>query len=419
MSADVEVQEVGRGPHDLLDLAMHTQGGIRDPYPLLRRLVAGGEWHQGPDGQAYVYGYRLCQATLRSQGLHKGGVHVSSIPWQLSQEQRDQIAAELPPDPGMLSSLDDPDHARLRRLVTISFTPKAVGQYRETVLRALDQALAGIDPHEPVDLLGSVCLSVPIQVIGELIGVPLPDRDYFARISAVAALGRDGANDFETHLRAARARTEQFAYIADMIDRERPHPGDTPLGRLIRLQQEGEKVSQEELVSLVSLMYSSGFGTTVSMLGNGLVLFMNHRDQAEILRNDPGLARQATDEVLRCDGSVTKVSYQSTGDAEVAGTRLEQGSLCTMIIGAANYDPRVWDDPAVFDIARPRAVAPLSFGLGGHYCLGVALSKLEADVVFGEMVRRFPRMELAEAPERHESFHVRRWKSVLTVLEPR
>jgi cytochrome P450 len=166
-------------------------------------------------------------------------------------------------------------------------------------------------------------------------------------------------------------------------------------------------------------MYSAGFGTTVRMLSNGLVLLMQHPDQADALRADPSLARQTTEEVLRYDGPVMDVGYIAGDDAQVEDTPIEPGTHTTIIIGAANYDPRLFDDPGVFDVTRKRATVPLSFGYGIHYCLGVSLSRLEGDVVFPEIVRRFPRMQLAEEPERHLSFRSRAWKQVNAVLEPR
>jgi cytochrome P450 len=405
-------------PQDLVNAAMRTPAGLLDPYQFLAPLVAQGEWHTDGDGHTYVYGYKQCQTMLRSPELLKGGIHTSSVPLHLTDEQRAIIRAGSPPDPGMLSSIDDPDHGRLRRLVSLSFTPKAVDQYHDVAAKALDEALDAVDHHAPIDIAQTICLGIPVQVIGELIGVPLPDRAEFGRISPIAAAGRDPASDFETHMRALDARREQFAYIARMIEQERPNPQDTPLGRLIRLQQEGEKISGEELVSLVSLMYSAGFGTTVRMLTNGLVLLMRHPEQAAALREHPEWARQATDEILRFDNSVSDVRYVAGDNAEIDGHRIEPGSNVTMILAAANFDPRIFESPTTFDITTKRSSLPLSFGFGLHYCLGVALSKLEGDVVFAEMVRRFPNMRLAEEPQRKASYRNREFNAAMVILEP-
>ncbi len=210
-----------------------------------------------------------------------------------------------------------------------------------------------------------------------------------------------------------------FAYIGELIEAERAHPGDYPLGRLIKLEQEGEKISSAELISLAALMYSAGFGTTHRTIGNGFVSLLQHPEQAAALANDPSLARASTDEVLRYDATVMTVGYFVGADeGEAAGRRLAPGTKCTVLLGAANHDPTMFDRPEVFDIMAPRRHGSMTFGYGTHYCLGVNLSKLETDVVLGETFRRYPRMQLTETPVRKPSFRVREFVSVMAVLEP-
>jgi cytochrome P450 len=209
-----------------------------------------------------------------------------------------------------------------------------------------------------------------------------------------------------------------FDLLAELIDTERARPTDTPLGRLVKLEKEGEKISTAELVSLVGLMYMAGFGTTMRTLGNAVVAFIRNPDQAAALRADPSRTRAATEEILRYDPPVMTVGY-FVGDGAVAGDRpLAPGTQCTVVLGASNQDPTVFDRPAAFDITAARTDPPLSFGYGTHFCLGSNLTKLEVDVVVSELVRRFPRMELAEKPQRKPSFRSREFVRVPVVLEP-
>ena len=317
----------------------------------------------------------------------------------------------------MLSSIDDPDHARLRRLVSLAFTLRVIEPYVPLISNTLDELLAGVDPRQPMDLVSTVSSQIPSQVVGELIGLPLPDREMFAGLAGLQSLGRDPDATFEDQLTAVRARRQMYDYVADLIDNARDDPGDAPVGRLIQLEQEGEKISPSELVSLVATVYSAGFGTTVRMLGNGFVALLRHPDQATFLRDNPKQSRQVTDELLRYDTPVMTVAYYAGEGAMIGRQPIDQGSLCTLIIGAANHDARIFAEPEVLDVTRTRDEGPMSFGFGTHYCIGQALARLESDVVYSEMARRFPNMELAGEPIRQDTFRARAFTEIPVLLD--
>jgi cytochrome P450 len=418
MSVAATVEGVGDSPAGLLDAAMHSPAGLADPYPLLERLQATGEWFVADDGHVFVHGYEQSQATLRAPHFYKGGQHVSSATTTFTSEQQAVLRAEQPRSPGMLSSIDDPDHARLRRLVSIEFTPKAVSRLQDLTTGVFEDVVATLPRDEPVDLLSTLFTEIPSEVVGSLLGLPLRDRAHFAELAAVSSVGRDPEATFDEQLAAVRARRAMHEYIGSMIAEERRSPGDTLAGRLIRLEAEGERISDDEVVSLGTLMHSAGFGTTKRTLGNGIVALLRNPDQADALRADPTITRQATDEILRYDTTVMSVAYWSGEGAQVDGTPLEPGTLCTVLIGAANHDPRVFDEPSRFDVTRDRDEAPMSFGYGGHFCLGAALARMEVDVTIGPLLRRFPRMTLAEEPVRIPSFRSRTFDAVHVILEP-
>lgn len=396
---------------------MHSAAGRCDPYPFLADLLARDQSCVLDDGRSFVYGYRQCAAVLRSPDFLKHGEHASSAPSGITAEQAEILRRERPDAPGMLSSIDDPAHSRLRRLVSLVFTPRRLEPYVSLISSTLDEVLAGVDPAEPIDLVSTVNSQIPSQVVGELIGLPLPDRAHFARLAGLQSLGRDPDASFADHLTAVRARREMYDYVEGLIDAERSRSADTPVGRLVRQQQDGE-ISRAELVSLVATVYSAGFGTTVRMLGNGMVALLRRPDQAAWLRQNPHLVRRVTDELLRYDTPVMTVAYYAGGRAVLAGRPLEPGSLCTVVLGAANHDPRVFEEPDVLDVSRRRGDSPLSFGYGTHYCIGASLARLEGDVVHSEMVRRYPRMELAGEPVRQDTFRARAFSEIPVVLEP-
>lgn len=396
---------------------MQSSEGRRDPYRFLAGLLDRDQSCVLDDGRSFVYGYRQCTAVLRSPDFLKQGEHASSVPSGVTEEQAEVLRREQPDAPGMLSSIDDPAHSRLRRLVSLVFTPRRLEAYASLISETLDGLLAGLDPAEPIDLVSTVNSQIPSQVVGQLIGLPLPDRDHFARLAGLQSLGRDPDASFADHLTAVRARREMYDYVADLIDAARSGSNDTPVGRLVRHHQDGE-ISRAELVSLVATVYSAWFGTTVRMLGNGLVALLRHPNQAGWLREHPQRVRQVTDELLRYDTPVMTVAYYAGEGATLAGRPLEPGSLCTVILGAANHDPRVFEAPEVLDVSRPRSDSPLSFGYGTHYCIGASLARIEGDVVYSEMLRRHPRMELAGEPVRQDTFRARAFSEIPVVLEP-
>ena len=389
--------------------------GQNDRWALISELHSLGERHRSADGSEVVFSYRLCQEALKSPSFVKGGVHVSSVSAKFTEAQRAQLRRETVPEPGFLSALDDPDHSRLRRLVTLAFSARAVEQFRESTRIALNQALRALDPREPID---AVCRLIPQQVIGQLVGVALQDREAFAELARRNSAGLDPTTDFEVHLDSVRARRAMYNYIVGVIDVERRRPSPTPLGQLVTFQQDGGDVTDDELITLVTMLYTAGFRTTVMMLVNGTVELIRNPQVAQTVRSDAAVARTVTDEILRFEPPVMSVANVATAGAELDGSAVAAGTRLTALIGAANRDPRVFTDPDVLDCGRPRDRQPMTFGIGAHYCLGAALTKIEGDVYFTEMISRFPRMRLVEQPRRAPSFRYNTYDEVYVVLDP-
>jgi cytochrome P450 len=313
-----------------------------------------------------------------------------------------------------LLEMDPPDHTRIRRLVSGAFTPKAVAGLepwiREVTVRLLDQA----DAKAGFDLIDALAFPLPIAVICHLLGVPAEDQEKFR------VWGHDVAATLEPQTsRNARndSRASELAltaYLRDLVVKRRANPDDSILSALIAAEEEGDRLTEGELVSTALLLLVAGFETTVNLIGNGTVALLSQgdREQWEQLGEEPALAPGAVEELLRYDSPVQMTSRIATEDLEVDGTAIRQGTPVLVAIGGANRDPAVFDQPDRLMIDRENASRHLSFSFGTHHCLGAGLARLEGRIAVEELTRRYPRLELAGTPARRPLIVLRGYESV-------
>ncbi|MGH9305629.1 MAG: cytochrome P450, partial [Acidimicrobiales bacterium] len=183
-------------------------------------------------------------------------------------------------------------------------------------------------------------------------------------------------------------------YFVDLIDHRRRRPGDDLLSALIAAEEEGDRLTQDELLSILVLLLVAGHETTVNLIGNAVLNMMRHRDQWERLVAESGLVNSAVEEVLRFDPPVQFDGRQATADIEIGGVVIPEGHFVLLVLGAANRDPAVFHDGFVFDISRAEARHHLSFGFGIHHCLGAPLARMEAQVALSSLAQRAPSMTL-------------------------
>lgn len=254
-------------------------------------------------------------------------------------------------------------------------------------------------------------------MIGDLVGVPLAEREWFAARAATQRFERDPASTFEQLLSAVRARRELSAYISTLIEERRRNPAHDLLTDLIGAMELGE-ITMPELLALVLMMYLAGHSTTAHMLGNGLHALINHPDQLERLRADRTLLHRAAEEILRYDTMVISVDYRSQAGTVIGGVDVPAGAPAHVFLGAANRDPDVFTEPDRFDITRNEG-PHISFGGGPHFCLGAALARLESEVALGVLLDRFRSMELvSDIPPRQDSFNYRSFQHLSVVFRP-
>jgi cytochrome P450 len=295
-----------------------------------------------------------------------------------------------------MSRRDGEDHRRLRRLVAMVFTPRAVSTWRDRADRIAEQLLAEVADKGAIDVMSEFALPLPVQIISEMLGMPSADMGQLRDWSRILTRGLDPAITAEEDEAATAAGQAMFDYLGQVVADKRKDPGDDILTALIQAEEAGDRLDTEEIQAQVMLLYIAGHETTANLIGNGLTHLFRFPEQMDLLRADPGLDANAVEEVLRYDGPAQFTRRVNREPLEVAGITIPEASLLTLALGSANRDPRKWGPTAdILDVARPGANEHVSFGGGSHFCLGNALARLETQVALPKLVRRFPRMEPA------------------------
>jgi cytochrome P450 len=290
--------------------------------------------------------------------------------------------------------LDPPDHTRLRALVHKAFTPRLVEQLRGRIESLCDRLLQTSRRAGRIELVGEYALPVPATIIADLLGVPAGDRHRFHRWSS-RIVATSTPRDFFLALPYALLF---LRYLRTLIARRRAEPRDDLISALLRAEDAGERLSADELRSMVFLLLVAGHETTVNLIAGGTLALLEHPDQFARLRQDRGLLTSAVEELLRFTSPVELATERyAREDLSIAGTLIRRGELVLAGLGSANHDERRFERPEALDIAR-QPNPHLAFGQGVHYCLGAPLARMEAQIALGTLVQRFPTLRLAAAP---------------------
>lgn len=287
---------------------------------------------------------------------------------------------------------DPPDHTRLRRLFSAAFTPRRIQALRPRIQQITDELLDAMAAQQQVDLIDALAFPLPIQVICELLGVPAQDQALFREWST--AMIDDGANAD----RLPGAVAAMIGYILQLIERKRAEPGDDLMSALIAVNEEGDRLSVDELSSTVFLLLIAGHETTVNLIGNGVHALLSHRDQWDRLQAEPRLLPGAIEEFLRYEGPVRVATYRlAARDTVIGGQAISAGDPLLVSLQSANRDETKFTDAQRFDIAR-KDNPHMAFGHGIHFCVGAPLARLEGEIVFSSLLRRFPNLVLTGDP---------------------
>ena len=291
---------------------------------------------------------------------------------------------------------DEPDHKRLRSLVHQAFTRKSMSELSSRIDQLtnnlLDQAEAKSKAEGSIDLKEAYALPIPVTVIQEMVGVADEDMPRFYEGIEAVVKGFSGVRVILTMLWDV-PRLSRF--VRELIDRKRENPGNDMLTGLIQAEEEGQKLSEDEIVSMVFLLIAAGYQTTVHLITNGVVALLQHPDQLAKLRANPDLIESAVEEILRFTSPVyvTELAYAGE-DMVLHGVNIAKGEVVTACIGAANHDPAMFENPEVFDIERSPN-KHLGFGSGIHSCLGAPLARMETKIALTNLMKRNPNLRLA------------------------
>jgi pimeloyl-[acyl-carrier protein] synthase len=388
-----------------------------DPYPAYHLLRAADPVHRVPleiGPQVWMLSrHRDVSALLRdprvSSDRRKSDLYeafLQSLPEELRTE-------ELVPS---MLFLDPPDHTRLRGLVNQAFTGRVVEGLRPRIEEMVGSLLDGLAGAERMDLIEDLAYPLPVNVICELLGLASDmDRELLRRWSLDLIYTLDPLVPLEALARAQRAAAEFRQYLRALIAERRSRPGPDLLSGLIVAEDEGGRLSEGELVSTCVLLLVAGHETTSGLIGNGTLALLRSSDQLRRWHDEPALSRPAVEELLRYDSPVQLTGRLLMNDMEVDGRTLPKGSEVVGLLGAANRDPEQFPDPDGLDLGR-KENRHIAFGSGIHFCLGAALARVEGQVALGQLVRRFPDMELAGEPVWRDTITLRGLRSLPVTL---
>ena len=384
----------------LLLQVLATPDGQADPYPLYARMHAEARVSRTAFGPYVVSGYDECQAVLRDPRLGRG-VGIEDTSTGVFGDNGGRRGQFFEAGSHNMLLADPPDHTRLRRLVSRSFTASKVEQLRPAVHALVTDLLEDLAGRGHVEFMHDFALPLPMAVIGELVGVPAADRTELQPLVRAAARGIEPMLADE-EVDASIAAIERLgAYFAQLLAERRRHPTDDLLSALGQARENDDQLTDDEVLSTAILLFAAGFETTTNLLGNGLLALLRHPDQLADWRAHPGIAATAVEELLRFDSPVQFNLRTALEPAELVGQPLARGDRIVVLQGAANRDPHRFENPDRLDLRRADNT-PLSFGWGIHHCIGAALARMEGEIAFNALLERFSTIELdvAEPPWR-------------------
>ncbi|MFP3908155.1 MAG: cytochrome P450, partial [Acidimicrobiales bacterium] len=371
------------------------EGYFDDPYAQFAKLRDLDPVHATLDGNWMLFRYDDVFRVLRDPSLSVDDRNIAAS--TKGQQLTEILGDRAERGERSMLGLDPPDHDRLRRLVSKAFTPRAVEALRPRVQELVDAALDRVEPTGRIDLIADLAFPLPFQVISEMLGMPEGDMIQIRDWSNAMVKSLDPIISDDEILAADASSTAMVAYLEEVIAWKREHPADDMLTDLIRAEEDGDRLSTGELVAQVVLLFVAGHETTVNLIGNGTRALLRHRDQWDRLVADPSLITAGIDELLRFDPPVQISRRIAVADLEVGGRQIAAGSFMACMLASANHDPAKFGPTAhELDLTRESAGQHLSFGSGGHYCLGASLAKLEGQVAIGTFVSRFPEAELVD-----------------------
>ncbi|GAA4063198.1 cytochrome P450 [Streptomyces shaanxiensis] len=380
---------------------------LADPYPAYAELRARGRVHYfEPTNQWLVPHHADVSALLRERRLGRTYQH------RFSHEDfgRTPPPAEHEPfhvlnDHGMLD-LEPPDHTRIRRLVSKAFTPRTVEQLKPYVRDLAGELVSGLVEAGGGDLLTDVAEPLPVAVIAEMLGIPEADRAQLRPWSADICGMYELNPSQETAAKAVRASVEFSEYLQELIAARRKEPGEDLISGLIAAHDEGDRLTEQEMISTAVLLLNAGHEATVNATVNGWWALFRNPGQLAALRADHSLVPSAIEELMRYDTPLQLFERWVLDEIEIDGTTIPRGAEIAMLFGSANHDPQVFEAPDKLDLTR-KENPHISFSAGIHYCIGAPLARIELAASMTALLEQAPTLRPAAEPERKPNFVIR------------
>lgn len=393
---------------------------VAAPYAAYARLreQAPVTWFE-PTRQWVVSRYDDVNALLRDRRLGRSYLHVATHAEMGRPEDPEHLAPFWRLVRAGMLDVEPPDHTRLRRLVSKAFTPRTVEQLRprvhELAAGLVDDLLDAGSDGSPVDLKALVAEPLPVTVIAEMLGVPESDRHLLRPWSADICGMYELNPSQEAQDTAVRASLEFSGYLRELARQRRSDPGEDLISALAQVADEGDRLTEDELVGTCVLLLNAGHEATVNVTTNGWWALLRNPDQLDLLRAQPDLLPGALEELMRYDTPLQMFERWVLEDVELHGRTLRRGTEIALLFGSANHDPARFADPERLDLTRTEN-PHISFGAGIHFCLGAPLARMELTASFGEVLRRVPGLAVAEEPRWAPGYIIRGLEQLLVTV---
>jgi cytochrome P450 len=401
---------------------MFEKAFITNPYPTYHEWLERGRLFWSPDffGGAWVLPHYKdnCELLRESDRLttEKSGGLVAQFPAQYQAELRslDEYLARW------LAFIDPPKHLRIRRLLQKGFTAEVLQSFRPRVQTIVDDLLARAIVQKRLDMISDFAYSLPVRVVCAMLGVPDKDHATFVQwMDELAMFLGNASSTVEAAYVAKVALDKLTNYFRELIPARRNHAGADLISILVRAEEEGEVLSEEELYAQCVFFLFAGHETTSNLIGNGMLCLLRHPEQLDMLRAQPSLMAGFIEEALRYEGPMQYTFRMARRDFDLFGHSIKKGQVLVFLFGAANRDPQVFSEPDTFDISRQKN-NHLTFGHGLHHCIGAATARMEAAIAFSTLLRRVSDFRLInEDPEWRDVFRFRGLKSLPLQFETR
>jgi cytochrome P450 len=385
---------------------------IRDPYPYYARMRTTDPMHVTQFGAFVASRHAEASLVLRDKRFGKDFV----------ERTKRRYGPKIMEEPIFRSmshwmlQQDPPDHTRLRGLVVKAFTARRVEDMRPRIQQIVDETLDRIAPQGRMDLIEDFAFRLPVTIICDMLGIPEEHRELFYKGSRDGGRLLDPVPLSQEEIEQGNAGNAMSQmYFQQLFELRRRSPGDDLTTQLVQAEEDGNKLTNEELTANIILLFGAGHETTVNLIGNGLLALHRNPDQLALLKANPALITNAVEEFLRYDSSVQLTGRVTLEDIDdLGGKKIPKGESVFCLLGSANRDPAVFPDrPDQLDITRPN-VRPLSFGGGIHFCLGAQLARIEAEIAISTLLRRLPdlRLDDADNPQWRPTFVLRGLKAL-------